>query len=214
MMNDDMQNIKQRSNHAAQGLRNELVILHDMITDSKECILLLQNAFIYHNAKLLRECKVKIAALKKSGASLKGDMEQIVRDNPDMKPYAPIPAHLSKIVNNIEKLSECVDKKNSESILFSEKAVKETIFLLQRLNETLTPTADIMLARNTFLRMYIEESQADVGKLATEYATLHEERLIKGVCLPVSSSLYITMLDAIKSIAWHTKEIAIGLAGP
>ncbi len=213
MINDDIKNTKQRSTHAAQGFRNELVILHDMITDAKECILLLQNAFIYHNAKLLKESKEKIAAMKKSSASLKRDMEQTVSYNPDMKPYALIPAHLSKIVDNIEKLSECVDKKNIESILFSERAVKETLFLLQRLNEILSPTADIMLARNTFLRMYIEESQAGVGKMATEYATLHEERLIKGVCLPISSSLYLIMLDTIKSIAWHTKEIAICLAG-
>jgi hypothetical protein len=213
MMNDVIQQIKQRSPHAKQGHRNELVILHEMITDAEECILLLQNAFIYHNEKLLMECKVKISAMKKTGAILAGVMEQAVRDNPYMKPYAPVPAQLSRIGNNIEKLSECIEKKNSENILFSDKAVKETIFLLQRLNEILTPTADIVLARNTFLSMYIEESQAGVGKMATEYATLHEERLIKGVCLPVASSLYINMLDAIKSIAWHAKEIAVGLTG-
>jgi len=212
MMNDVMQNKKQKSTHTTQGLRNELVILHDMITDAEECISILQNAFIYHNEKFLKECKVKIAAMKKSGASLSGDMEQIVRDNPDMKPYAPIPAHLSLILNHIEKLSECIDLKNSESVLFSDKAVKETIFLLQRLNEILSPTADIVLARNTFLCMYVEESQAGVGKMATEYATLHEERLIKGVCVPVASSLYIPMLDSIKSIAWHAKEITVSLA--
>jgi len=213
MMNDVMQNKKQKSTHTTQGLRNELVILHDMITDAEECISILQNAFIYHNEKFLKECKVKIAAMKKSSASLTGDMEQTVRDNPDMKPYAPIPAHLSLILNHIEKLSECIDLKNSESVLFSDKAVKETIFLLQRLNEILSPTADIVLARNTFLCMYVEESQAGVGKMALEYATLHEERLIKGVCVPVASSLYIPMLDSIKSIAWHAKEITVGLAG-
>jgi hypothetical protein len=63
------------------------------------------------------------------------------------------------------------------------------------------------------MSMYVEESQAGVGKMAIEYATLHEERLIKGVCLPIASSLYLTMLNAIKSIAWNAKEIAIGLAG-
>jgi len=213
MINDFMQNIKQRSTHAEQGFRNELVILHDMINDAVECIFILQNAYIYHNAKFINEFKIKIAAMKKSGASLTGDMEQTVRDNPDMKPYALIPTQLSLIVNHIEKLSECIDKKNRESILFSDKAVKETIFLLQRLNEILTPTADIVLARNTFLSMYVEESQVGLGKMAAEYATLHEERLIKGVCVPVASSLYITMLDAIKSIAWNAKEITIGLAG-
>jgi hypothetical protein len=122
MMNDVTQNIKQAGSHTEQVLRSELVILHDMVNDAEECILLLQNAFIYHNAKLLKECKIKIAAVKKSGVSLAGGMDQNVHDNPAMKPYATIPAHILRIANDIEKLSECVDKKISENILFSDKA--------------------------------------------------------------------------------------------
>ena len=49
------------------------------------------------------------------------------------------------------------------------------------------------------------------GPVLAEYATLHEERLIEGLCLPVASSLYINMLDSIKNIAWHAKEIATKL---
>jgi hypothetical protein len=51
-----------------------------------------------------------------------------------------------------------------------------------------------------------------VIRRAIEYATLHEERLIEGSCLPVASAIYIYMLDIIKSIAWHAKEIALKLA--
>lgn len=47
--------------------------------------------------------------------------------------------------------------------------------------------------------------------------TVHEmgrvSKMIVGLCLPVASSLYISMLDAIKGIAWHAKEIATRLAG-
>jgi len=32
------------------------------------------------------------------------------------------------------------------------------------------------------------------------------------VCLNAASSIYIGMLDAIKSIAWSTKEIALALS--
>jgi Na+/phosphate symporter len=87
----------------------------------------------------------------------------------------------------------------------------EMTFLLQRLDEILRPTTEIIFERNTLLSMYIQESQASVGKMAGEYATLHEERLIKGVCFPAASSLYINMLDSVKGIAWHSKEIAVKL---
>jgi hypothetical protein len=61
--------------------------------------------------------------------------------------------------------------------------------------------------------MYVRESQADVERMATEYATMHEERLIAGVCVPRSASIYVKMLEAIKNTAWHSKEIAVKLAG-
>ncbi|MBI5212817.1 MAG: hypothetical protein HY957_05520, partial [Nitrospirae bacterium] len=74
-------------------------------------------------------------------------------------------------------------------------------------------TSDILLAKNFILGRYVQESEAGIVKRATEYATLHEERLIEGLCLPIASSLYINMLDSIKNIAWHAKEITAKLVG-
>ena len=52
-----------------------------------------------------------------------------------------------------------------------------------------------------------------VERRATEYAARHEERLIEELCLPLASALYINVPDAVKSVAWHTKEIARKLSG-
>ncbi len=99
-----------------------------------------------------------------------------------------------------------------EKVLFSDRAIEEVTYLLQRLTDILRPTSDIILARNAILGKYVNESEAGVVKRALEYATLHEERLIEGLCIPFASLLYINMLDEIKNIAWHAKEIATKLA--
>jgi Na+/phosphate symporter len=65
----------------------------------------------------------------------------------------------------------------------------------------------MVLARNKFLSKYIMTSQSDVEKMAAKFATLHETRLVRGECMPVASSLYISMLEAIKSIAWHASGV-------
>jgi Na+/phosphate symporter len=195
------------------GVKEALLTLHEMGDNAMECISLLQNAFIYHKTAPIKDCKEKVAVTKKQEAQISKELTEMVRDNPDLKPYLTVPGHLLGIGENIEKLSELITKKIRENILFSDKAVMEATFLLQRLSEILRPMSDIILARNTFLSMYIQESQASVGKMAGEYATLHEERLIKGICFPAASSLFINMLDAIKNIAWNAKEIGIKLAG-
>jgi hypothetical protein len=199
--------------YSEHNFKDDLVNLHEIVVNAEDCISLLQNAFIYHNAKILHECQVKIAAIKKDVGQVTERAVKIPDDNPDWIPYMLVPGHTLKIVENIEKLSEHINKKNNEHILFSDKAVSEATWLLQRITEILSPTSDIILARNTFLTMYIQESQEVVGKMALEYATLHEDRLIKGVCNIASSKLYLGMLDSIKGIAWHAKEVAVKLAG-
>ncbi|MCL4537432.1 MAG: hypothetical protein M1610_07570 [Nitrospirae bacterium] len=194
-----------------EDVKDLLRSIHFMGNNAENCISLLQTAFIYNSSKPLKDCHSRVEDIKKAEAPLTKRTTEISRDNPDLKPYISIPVHLLRIGENIEKLTELMDKKIKDNILFSDRAVTEITFLLQRLSDILRPTADMILAKNTILRRYIEESEIGIVKRATEYATLHEERLIEGLCLPVASSIYINMLDAIKNIAWHAKEIAVKL---
>ncbi len=194
------------------GIKETLMVLYEMGNNAEECISSIQTAFIYHKSLPLEESKAITESIKKQEVLLTTRITEIIRDDPGAERYVSIPGHLSRIAEDIEKFIDLVDKKNRDHILFSDKAVNESMFLLQRLIEILRPTTDMILARNIFLSKYVQNSQSDLSKLADEYATLHEERLIKGDCLPVSSSLYIGMLDHIKRIAWHAKQITVKLS--
>lgn len=196
-----------------ENVKELMKTMHDMAGEFEECLSLLQAAFIYNSLKPLHECNEIIESVKKNNPGLTDNITDAARDNPDLKPYVPVPAHLFRIAEDIEKLSWIIEKKIKGRILFSEKAVTEVTFLLQRLADILKPASDIILAKNYFLSRYIMESEKGVINRASEYATLHEERLIEGLCLQVASSLYINMLDSIKNIAWNAKEIADKLVG-
>lgn len=181
--------------------------LYDAANNAGDCIIMLQSAFIYNSSKPLKDCYDLAGAIRTEEPRLTKKITALAKDNTALKAYVSVPAHLLKIADNIEKTAGCIDKKIKDGILFSDRAVTETTFILQRLAEILKPTSDIILARNVFLNKYVQESEANISKNATEYATLHEERLISGECLPVASSIYVNMLDAIKNIAWHAKEL-------
>ncbi|MGE5237305.1 MAG: hypothetical protein ACM3ON_00700 [Chloroflexota bacterium] len=195
-----------------QEARDLLEKMHDMGADMERCISQLQTAFIYNSSKPLDECHTTVDRFRALEREITGKITALTREYPDLKPYISVPVHLLRIAENIEKLSEFIGKKIADKILFSDRAVTEVTFLLQRLIDVLKPTSDIILARNAILSRYVQESEAGVTKRALEYTTQHEERLIEGVCAPQSSSLYINMLDRIKGIAWHAREIATKLA--
>ncbi len=194
-----------------EDIKKLLLTMHEMANTAETGISLLQTAFIYNSTEPLNECIAAAGIIKNSEPDLTKSITGMAKNNPELAPYVSVPAHLIRIGEDIEKLAELMDKKIKDNILFSDRAITEITFLLQRLVDIIRPTADIILAKNTIMRRYIEESESGIVKRATEYATLHEERLIEGLCLPVASSIYVTMLDAIKNIAWHAKEIAIKL---
>ena len=192
--------------------KEKIMALYEMANDAEDLISLMQTAFIYNRSTPLQGCETKSKGHKKGAAYLSEIIPAFIADDPGLKPYVSVPAHLLKIWETLDKLSELIDKKIKENVLFSDKAADETIYLLQRLIEILRPTADMILARNTFLSKYIHTSQSSLEKRAAEYATLHETRLTIGECMPVASSIYVNMLEAIKSIAWNAKEIAVNLS--
>lgn len=188
--------------------KNLLELMHELCNDAVECINLLQTAFIYNSLTPLKDCFSIAAVIKAKEPELSQKAVDLAKNKHELAPYVSVPAHLMRIGENIEKLASSIEGKINKGILFSDRAVTESTFLLQRLSETLKPTADIILAKNVFLNRYVQESEVSIAKNASLYATLHEERLIEGICIPAASAIYLTMLDAIKNIAWHAKEIS------
>jgi hypothetical protein len=185
--------------------------LHEAGEVTEDCMSLLQTSFLYHSLQHLHDCRTKIHAFREREPQLTREIAGLAREDDDMKPYVSVPVHLVRIGEGIEKLAGCIEKMIKEKVLFSHKAIEEVTYLLQRLMDIMRPMSDIVLARNVILAKYVRTSETGVVKSALEYATQHEERLIEGLCIPFASSLFITMLDEIKTIAWHTKEIAAKL---
>jgi len=183
--------------------------MSDLGRETDTCLSLLQGAFINNSLDQLKECREKVAEIRKAEIELAVKVTDAAKQNNSMKQYILVPQHILRIAENIESLAEKTAKKVKDNILFSERAVTEITFLLQRLKEIIMSANDLLFCENTILNSYVEESEANLIKNCIEYATQHEERLVEGLCLPVSSSIYITMLDCIRNIAWHAKEIAI-----
>lgn len=192
-------------------VKKKLTTFYEIMSETGEVISDLRTAFIYNKSQPLQGVKSKINEYEKEVENLSIIIKEAASNNESMKPYATVPDHLLKIWKVIDTLHDLIDKKIRGNILFSDKAINETIYLLQRLIEILRPSADIILARNKFLSTYIQESQISLERNATAYATLHENRLITGECVSNASSIYLPMLEVIKNIAWHTKEIAVAL---
>ena len=152
---------------------------------------------------------------KEALALEKQTTEQIIKeisevDNPDesIKEYVSIPGYLAIIGARVNDITTDIQRKIEEGILFSDKAASELNTLFNKSTELLECLKDLVITNNEVLLKYILEEESKHYNLANEYATIHEERLISGLCSPQYAALYLHLLGSIKEILEYSKNIA------
>lgn len=186
--------------------------MHEIGTGTEHCMVLLQRAFMRNSLEPLNACREKLAVFRNAEPELTKKVKELVRKDETKKEYTTVLHHLMGICDDLSELTVPLETKIKERMMFSDRAVTEISFLSQNLAELLKATGDLILVKNPILLRYVEESEIMVAKMAIDYATQHEERMIEGLCLPVASPLFLKMLEIFKGIARKAKEIASELS--
>jgi Na+/phosphate symporter len=186
--------------------------LHEIGMGTEQCMVLLQRAFMRNSLEPLNACREKLAAFRNAEPELAKKVKELARKDETKKEYTAILHHLMGICDELAELTDPLEIKIKEKILFSDRAVTEISFLSQNLAELLKATGDLILVKNPTLLRYVVESESMVAKMAIDYATQHEERLIEGLCLPAASPNFLKTLEIFKGIARKAKAIAMELS--
>lgn len=193
----------------AGGLRD----IQEMCQKTLEMLRLTGDAFRTQEAALLeriarlgrevhRQEKTLTAAMAPGPAAAGGG----ARD------YWFVPMHLERVGDNLEALVGAIRTMRDEGVPFTDRAVRELSGLFERAGELLECVRDAMITGNRVLIRYVTDRGTQFAQLADDYALAHQQRLIEGVCMPRASSVYLAMLDYLKGVESHTRQIAQKLA--
>jgi hypothetical protein len=99
-----------------------------------------------------------------------------------------------------------------EQVPFTDRAMREINSLFDKGIELLECLRDALVTENRVLVRHIIGSGIQFAQLAKDYAMAHQQRVLEGVCHPRASSVYLEMLEQLKGLEGHTREIAQQLA--
>lgn len=140
-------------------------------------------------------------------------LAQMAATNSDARSILTVPAHIEKIATAIKRISENSRSRIKEGMLFSDRAILETGKLFTKSKEILKKSGEAAVTgQPATLEAVLADSDA-LERMANEYATAHEERLVTGECSPKSSSTYLCILYAFEDIGAHIKNTVRKLAG-
>jgi Na+/phosphate symporter len=123
-------------------------------------------------------------------------------------PWAFVPGHLERIGDQAETILRCVGIILDQGVPFSDRAVGEVEDLLDRAAELMRLVRDALATRSRALLRVVAQKSTGLAARANRYAEAHEARLVEGVCLPQASSLFLAIVDSLRAIDFHVREIA------
>jgi Na+/phosphate symporter len=189
-------------------MKQAIADLSEMIRKIEEVLKLCQHAFNKHKLADVKKAEALAQEVHKLEGVLTPIFLEKLKTVNDAKSYVSLPGHFRRISHNLEEILMAISQKIRDRVLFSDKGVDEINVLLNETATLLHNIADLIITRNSIIAKEVSRISDSILEKAIDYTTLHEDRLIQGMCLPLSSSIYVHMLDAIRGIAWHGKEIA------
>lgn len=159
--------------------------------------------------------KSKIASIEKADElakeiyakedALTAALAKLAAANPEARTMLSAPAHIEKIATSIKRITENIATRIKEGLLFSDKAIQESGTMFAKSKEVLKKAGEAAVT-GTNAEAIRKDADAII-KMADDYATAHEERLVTGECSPKASSTYLCMLYAFEDLASHTKDV-------
>ena len=114
---------------------------------------------------------------------------------------------LHRIVETLGGLGEPINKKMTENVLFSEKAVSQANGLFDSQAGLLRSVFDIIQTGNDYLKKFVQEEGAKTQRDCADFATEHETRLIEGLCSPQGAPIFLAILDKFRTLGTQEAQL-------
>jgi|GEM_PF-1150418 len=122
-------------------------------------------------------------------------------------------SHIEIIAANIKRINEGCRARVKEGLLFSDKSIREASKLFAKAVEILKKAGEATVTgAAATVESTLTESDV-IRRMANEFATAHEERLMACECSPKTSSTYLGMLYAFEDMGAHVKDAIKKLSG-
>src|SRR5512139_253787 len=122
-----------------------------------------------------------------------------------------VPAALERIGDSVEALARCIGALHRDDIPISERGHVEILTLFGRSIELIECVSSAIRLGTREALAPIREAGDKFQACCDEISVYHQERLIRGVCKPRASSVFLSMLDSFREIERYVRRMTVQL---
>ena len=175
------------------------------------------DAFMQHDLDILAgvlDDENKLNQLEKQITEELVDLSRESKDEAEKEEaliYVDVVGDLELIGDYCKDILERVEIKIEEKLMFSEEAVKEYEELYKKTEVALDEVAMALEKNNFYILKEVLKKQEHIDTLVDEYRKKHNQRMVQGLCTPMSCNMFLNMLDFTAAVYYHAKKIARAL---
>ena len=188
---------------AMKDIKKDLYLL---MNKAEQMLELTEDAFIRSKVASLDQAESLALEIRAREDALTEKLAKLAPSDSAARAILSVPVHIEKIAVSIERIITNIRVKIKEGLLFSDKAIQETGRLLVKSKEMLKKAGEALVTSSTESLEIVRIDSEAVIRLANDFATSHEDRLVAGECSPKASSNYLCMLYAFEDMASHAKD--------
>ncbi len=179
---------------------------------AQEMLELTEDGFMKNKVTPLDEADELAKEIHTKEDSLTAVLAKMASTNGEARTILGVPAHIEKIATSIKRINDNSRSRIKEGLLFSDKAILETGKLFTKSKEILKKSGEAAVTGAASTLSAVLADSDTLERMANDFATAHEERLVTGECAPKSSSTYLCILYAFEDMGAHIKNTIKKLA--
>ena len=121
------------------------------------------------------------------------------------------PGRLERVGDLLESVLNVSIIRDRDGIPISDAAMAELKQLFDVFTEMLSTLRDVLATCDKRLLEHMVALHGHLAQMTLDFASTHEQRLMKGICSPSASSLYLDLLDSVRNANRHIRSITEGL---
>lgn len=173
---------------------------------SQEMLELTEDGFMKNKLASLDQADELAKEVHAKEDTLTATLAKMASTNNEARALLTVPSHVEKIATSIKRITENTRARIKDGMLFSDKAINETGKLFAKSKDVLKKSSEaVVTGSQGSLESVLSDSDA-MERMANDFATAHEDRLVTGECSPKSSTTYLCILYAFEDLGAHLKN--------
>ena len=189
-----------------QAIKDIKKDIYLMLHRAQEMLDLTADAFMKSKTSKLDEAMEISKEIHRKEDDLTEALAKMAPESGEARAILTVPSHLEKIATSVERIIEHTRNRIKHGMLFSDKAVQETGTLFKNAAGLLKNAGDTAVTGSKSGAEAVMTEGDKIVRMAGDFSTAHENRLVSGECSPRLSTTYLCILYAFEDLAWHAKE--------